>query len=104
MSMTKLNDIAAILRSKNAGPLNVTFDIMFADKDAYLRVRDSGALTAEAVAKLYDVSPADVEVIAYDIVDSIKVTIPRATLSGALDDMDVYGCQQHGPLSTILIP
>lgn len=102
--MTKINDIAAILRSKNAGPLSVTFDIMFACKEDYLRVRDSGALTAEAVAELYDVAVADVDIIAYDIVDSIKVTIPRKTLSGALDDMDVYGCQQHGPLSTLLIP
>ena len=102
--MTKLNDIAAILRSKNAGPLNVTFDIMFATKEDYVRVRDSGALTAEAVAELYDVAAADVDIIAYDIVDSIKVTIPRDTLSGALDDMDIYGCQQQGPLSNLLIP
>lgn len=102
--MTKINDIAAILRSKNAGPLSVTFDIMFASKEDYLRVRDSSALTAEAVAELYDVAVADVDIIAYDIVDSIKVTIPRKMLSGALDDMDVYGCQQQGPLSNLLIP
>lgn len=102
--MMKLNDIAAILRSKNAGPLTVTFDIMFACKEDYLRVRDSGALTKAAVSELYNVKEEDVDIIPYDIVDSIKVTIPRATISGALDDTDIYGCQQQVPLSNLMIP
>lgn len=102
--MIKLGELAMILRSKNAGPLNITFDIMFASKEEYLRVRDSGALTAEAVRELYGVAVADVDIIAYDIVNAIKVTIPRKTPCGALDDMDVYGCQQQGPLANLLIP
>ena len=53
--MEKLNDIAAILRSKNAGPLNVTFDIMFDSREAYLRVMNSGVLTPALIAQLYDV-------------------------------------------------
>ena len=65
---------------------------------------DSGALTKEAVSGLYNVKVEDVDIIPYDIVDSIKVTIPRATISGALDDTDIYGCQQQVPLANLMIP
>ncbi len=102
--MEKLNDIAAILRSKNAGPLNVTFDIMFDSREAYLRVMNSGVLTPALVAQLYDVPEKYVDVIGYDIVDSIKVTIPRKVISGALEDTDIYGCQQQAALANIMIP
>jgi hypothetical protein len=102
--MEKLNDIAAILRSKNAGPLNVTFDIMFDSRDAYLRVMNSGVLTPALIAQLYDVPEKYVDVIGYDIVDSIKVTIPRKVISGALEDTDIYGCQQQAALANIMIP
>ncbi|MBR4150353.1 MAG: DUF4387 domain-containing protein [Firmicutes bacterium] len=102
--MEKLNDIAAILRSKNAGPLNVTFDIMFDSREAYLRVMNSGVLTPALIAQLYDVPEKYVDVIGYDIVDSIKVTIPRKVISGALEDTDIYGCQQQAALANIMIP
>src|ERR1700758_5087751 len=39
-----LADIAKLIRSKNAGPFTLTFDIMFADLVSYRRVKDSGAL------------------------------------------------------------
>lgn len=37
--MPKLIDLATVLRSKNAGPLYVTFDLMFDKKETYERVR-----------------------------------------------------------------
>jgi len=48
-----LADIANLIRSKNAGPFTLTFDIMFADFASYRRVKDSGALNPAAFAKLY---------------------------------------------------
>ncbi len=102
--MISLNDLAAILRSKNAGPLNVTFDIMFSSKEDYERVMDSGVLTKELIAELYRVDEKNVDIIGYDIVDSIKVTIPRNDISGSLEDMDIYGCQMQGPLANVMIP
>jgi len=45
--MTTLGDLARLIRSKNAGPFVLTFDIMFDDKADYLRVRDSGVVTKE---------------------------------------------------------
>ncbi len=101
--MTKLYDLASILRSKNAGPLYLTFDVMFADRKIYEMVRDSNCVTAEAVAAAYHCLPDDVQIYMYDIVDSIKITIPRPTVNGNLTDDDVYGAQQHVPLGNIII-
>ena len=43
--MNKLYDYASILRSKNAGPLYITFDIMFDDVDKYEKVKRSDDLS-----------------------------------------------------------
>ncbi len=102
--MPKLLDLATVVRSKNAGPLYITFDVMFPDKGAFERVRESNILTDRYVADLYDVDSWDVTIIMYDIVNALKITIPRKEISGSLADTDVYGCQQQVPLSNIVIP
>ena len=48
-----LADIASLIRSKNAGPFTLTFDIMFRDLASYRRVKDSGALNPATFARLY---------------------------------------------------
>lgn len=102
--MTKLIDLTSILRSKNAGPLHVTFDVMFDSAQKYERVKNSNALKQETIAALYAVPIDDVEIVLYDIVNSLKITIPRKIVSGGIGDDDVYGCQQQYKLSNILIP
>lgn len=99
--MTRLVDLAKVLRSKNAGALYVTLDVMFEDEATYRRVRDSGALNAERIAALYRVSHNQVSVIPYDVAYAIKITLPRAHASGDPLDNDVYGAQQHAPLLDI---
>ena len=47
--MAKLKDLAQLIRSKNAGPFVLTFDIMFDSMQDYLRVRDSGVISQGAV-------------------------------------------------------
>ncbi len=102
--MARLYDIAKVLRSKNAGALLCTLDVMFEDEATYRRVRDSGAITPRIIAGLYGVSDNEVSIIPYDVAYAIKVTIPRLTPSGAPDDTDIYGAQQHAPLLDIEIP
>lgn len=97
----KLIDIARILRSKNAGPLYITFDLMFDSEEDMKMVL--GKLKKEDIAKAYLVNEEDVTIIAYQIVNSIKVTFPRKHISGSVYDDDVYGCQQHIPLGNIEI-
>jgi hypothetical protein len=102
--MTKLRDLAKVIRSKNAGALLITLDIMFDDEEIYRRVRDSGILTPRALAALYKVSDNQVAVIPFDVAQAIKITLPRPVAAGSPGDTDVYGAQQHAPLMEIEIP
>ncbi|MEJ7687369.1 MAG: DUF4387 domain-containing protein [Variovorax sp.] len=58
--MTQLQHLAQVIRSKNSGPFEITFDVMFADAGTYRRVEESGVLTPELVCKLYGVPPEDI--------------------------------------------
>jgi len=102
--MNRLMDIAKILRSKNAGPLQVTFDLIFSDQKSYKRVLDSGVVTEHTISEIYNVDESDVLITEYGVVNAIKITIPRKHISGEISDFDIYGCQKHVPLSNLLIP
>ena len=94
-----------MIRSKNAGPFEVTFDIMFDDVVKYERVKKSGVISAARIAELYGVRVDDVLVCRpYDPAVAFKITIRRPVGSGDIQDRDVYGCQQHVPLMGIQIP
>ena len=95
----KLFDMAKIIRSKNAGPLYITFDLMFDSRERMEEV--ARKLTKEQVAAAYEVPVEQIQIIPYECVDSIKITFPRKHVSGSLDEDDVYGCQQHMPLARI---
>jgi hypothetical protein len=56
--MTTLTSLARLIRSKNAGPFWLTFDIMFDAPEDYLRVKQSGAITSHALAIRFNL-PSD---------------------------------------------
>lgn len=100
----KLSDIARVIRSKNAGPFLVTFDIIFKDVEMLERVRATGSLTREVVAALYGVSADEIVEFAYHpMARAVKFSMYRLQPSGARFDTDVYGAQQHAPLLTVPI-
>lgn len=99
--MAKLKDIAKACKSKNAGPFQITFDIMFDDPDLFEKVRRSGSLTAATIAGLYGVATDDVLFTPYPPALAFKATIERRIPSGAIGDTDIYGAQQHAPLLDI---
>jgi hypothetical protein len=101
----RLYDLAKVLRSKNAGPFELTLDIMFDDEEKYAAVKRSGVITRELVCGLYKVRLEDVyHVVFFDAARAIKITIRRPVDSGGIGDSDVYGAQQHAPLIDVLIP
>ena len=99
--MKTLSEFTRILRSKNAGPLYITFDLIFPDRQTmeYVQCR----LTHEAVAAAYEIPTESIRIIPYAVVNAIKITFPRKNISGSLADTDIYGCQQHVPLANIEI-
>ena len=100
-----LYNLAKVLRSKNSGPFEITFDIIFDKKENYELVKRSGVITRELICKLYNVSHEDIShIVFYDPAFALKITMKRPVDSGSIGDMDVYGAQQHAPLIDIRIP
>lgn len=102
--MTRLAELASVIRSKNAGPYQLTFDIMFDATDKFERVRRSGVLTPMLFAELYSVEPDRVVSTEYEQAVMLKFTIPRRVVAGDLRDTDVTGGQQAFPLYDLDIP
>lgn len=94
----RLIDLARVVRSKNAGPLHLTFDLMFADRAAYDRCVQSPELNAGRIAPLYGVPVESVRIQPYPVALAVKITLPRLMPAGSPGDRDVYGAQQHVPL------
>jgi len=101
--MDKLGILASLIRSKNAGPFELTFDIMFDDKDRFQRVRESNALSRDVIAVLYQLPPEEVAFFVVPDALAFKATIPRPRTQGDLLDSDVHGGQQYAPLLDIEI-
>jgi hypothetical protein len=102
--MTTLGELASLIRSKNAGPFELTFDIMFDDVARFERVRQSGALSAERIATIYRLPVADVRFFVVPPALAFKASIPRPIFQGDLLDSDSHGGQQYAPLMEIEIP
>jgi hypothetical protein len=102
--VTTLAELSRLIRSKNAGPFELTFDIMFDDAPTYERVRHSGAVTREVVARCYGLAPEQVKFFYCDNALAIKASIPRPYFQGDPRDSDGHGGQQYAPLMDIEIP
>ena len=95
----RLRDVASVIRSKNAGPFELTLDILLKDDETFEMLRKTDVINASSIAKLYRIPESDVIGIVYfPNARAIKATIVRPCASGALQERDVYGAQQHGPL------
>lgn len=95
----KLTDVASVIRSKNSGPYELTFDVIFKDVETYERVKAAKVFNEKMFASLYNIPEANIiGVVHFDPAKAIKTTIVRPIPSGALGETDVYGAQQHAPL------
>ena len=103
--MTSLGELAAIVRSKNAGIGYLTIDVLFADREAYHAAKR--VLTREAVAQAYRLDPGQItDFVCFDEGYAIKATLPRPQIAGGdgLGEMDLYGSGQYAPLLGIEVP
>lgn len=97
--MKTLSEMAEVIRSKNAGPFVVTFDILFNSKEDFEAVRKAGLVNRAKVCELYNVS--DNQLLGfefYPFANAIKFSIQREVSAGGPRDADAYGAQQHAPL------
>lgn len=105
--MAKLKELAKVIRSKNSGPYEITFDIMFPSRVSYERVKNSGVLNEELICRLYHVQPQEIVAqMFFDPALAYKFTLlrPKSRLQGSIGENDTFGTQQHAPLLEVEIP
>ncbi|MEJ0066202.1 MAG: DUF4387 domain-containing protein [Caulobacteraceae bacterium] len=100
----KLAELSALIRSKNAGPFVLTFDIIFPDAANYQRAKQSGAINPQSFAKLFGVPAEKVAFFECENALAMKFTIPRPIFQGDIGESDMHGGQQFVPLMTLEIP
>lgn len=94
-----LRDIAKVIRSKNAGPYQITYDVLFDSPHIYNAVKSSGLLSAEVMCRIFDRSDI-VWCGFFDQARAFKVTFPRSrggmvVASGGYGETDVHGSQAY---------
>lgn len=105
LKRAKLTEMADVIRSKNAGPYELTLDIIFKNRETFELARHSGVFRKELFADLYGI-PVDqvIGLVEFEQANAIKATIIRPVVSGGRGETDVYGAQQHAPLLSIEVP
>lgn len=105
-----LADLALVLRSKNAGPYEITLDAIFATKEAYLSTKNSNLLSPANVAKALEIPVEDIVWMGFfEPALAFKVTIPRVRNgkkqpAGGFMEHDIHGSQQHVGFANIKLP
>lgn len=90
----RLVDCTDVLRSKNAGPYHLTFDVFFSNPVAAEQFVSAWRAHPDAVATLLGVDAGDLVIEEIESLNAVKITVPRSVNAGAVNDRDVLGCQQ----------
>jgi hypothetical protein len=102
--MPTLRELCHTVRSKQAGPFRLTFDLVFRDAQTFRQVRDGGSIDKAFVANLYRRNLNDItHVVFYEAGRALKITMIRPKVAGDPGDGDIYGCQQHAPLLDAIV-
>lgn len=104
MSGQTLDEIADLVRAKNAGPFWITLDVFLPDDDAYGRVLASEVVDPETVARLYRTTPSAVRIFPMPALRAIKISFPRPAVQGSFHDRDMHSGQQHVLLAGVSVP
>lgn len=104
MATKTLRELAKVVRSKNSGPFEITFDVIFDNLASYEKVKASGALTEEGMCKLYGVAAHQiVTFMFFDPAKAFKLTLKRSWAQGSVGERDTFGAQQHAPLLDVAV-
>jgi hypothetical protein len=99
-----LDDIAELVRAKNAGPFWITLDVFLASDADFDRVCSSPVVDPAVIASLYDTDARHVRVFPMSELRAIKISFPRPTVQGSFADRDMHSGQQHVPLAELVVP
>jgi hypothetical protein len=95
-------EAARVIRSKNAGPFELTFDIIFKNNDYFEHFKKNQIIDEQLIARLLKIDKEKIlSIIWFAPANAVKITIKRPRPSGAFGETDIYGAQQHAPLLKI---
>ena len=63
--MIALKDVANVIRSKNAGPFELTLDILLKEQEMFEKMRAADIINKQTIAQLYQIPVEDVLSIVY---------------------------------------
>lgn len=98
-----IGELAAEVRAKNAGPFWITIDVFLESDEDYELLVESGVISKESIAALYQVPPAAVEIFEIAELRVIKISFPRSVTAGGFQDRDQHAGQQYLPLARLPI-
>jgi hypothetical protein len=101
--MSELWELTSLIRSKNAGPFELTFDIIFKNRAGFDLAKRSVIFSPANISQLYDVPADGVRIFELVSILAVKVSIPRPVFSGDVNDTDVYGGQFHSRLVRLVV-
>ena len=98
-----LGKLAQLIRSKNAGPFWITFDIVFENEEDFVRVVSAKVLTKEWISGTYKIPQDTLIFVEIPAARAIKFSFPRPRIQGDLGESDMYSGQQYAPLLDLQI-
>jgi hypothetical protein len=98
-----LGKLAQLIRSKNAGPFWITFDIVFENVEDFERVVSAKVLTKEWISGTYKIPQDTLIFVEIPTARAIKFSFPRPRIQGDLGETDMYSGQQYAPLLDLQI-
>lgn len=95
--MTQVGTLVQKVRSKNAGPFWLTIDIFCGSEAAYDAVCDR--LDTDKVAARLGANSQEIKRFDIAALNVIKISLPRPSIQGAIDDRDMHGASWAALLS-----
>ena len=77
----KLTEAATVIRSKNAGPLHLTIDLMFTDKSRFDLARQSPSMAVDTMAGIITVAAIMAVATAAEAITRVAITVEAITLA-----------------------
>lgn len=91
--MATVGDVCDYVRSKNAGPFWVTFDLFFRNDADFARYARSPAIGPETFERLFGVDPGNVKSFPIEDLQMVKISCVRPTPSGSRVERDLHSGQ-----------
>jgi len=93
--MPTVKDVCHHVRSKNAGPFWVTFDLFFDGAESFAKYAEAPALGPPLFERLFGADPAFVQRFPVPSLNMVKISYARTRPQGGMVERDMHCGQQY---------